>query len=88
MAAGREPTHKWRLTPHAHERARDMGVSRDQILEVLREPDYDVPSAAQWYGPHRRIATREKIEIVYREDTKLIITILWTRAKKEWYRAS
>ncbi len=78
--------HAWRLTPHARLRSDEMELDRDQVLEVLRDPDYDYPCAAQRYGKDRRIAVKGDLEVVYRKDTKIIISILWNRAHGSWYR--
>jgi hypothetical protein len=64
-----QPIH-WFLTMHALARAREMGVTRDEVVAVLDDAEIKYPA----HGG-RFLACRGDLAICFEKDT--VVTVLW-----------
>lgn len=71
-----------RCSPHAADRARQMGVPIAEVLDVLLDPelDYPAPPEHQHTGRPRRIAAAGRLEVPYHVTStgeREAVTVLW-----------
>jgi len=67
-----------RLTPHARERAAQMGVSTKRIKGMLRQGDYTRFADIKYCGGRWHARGREFTAVVVPEgDDLLVVTLLW-----------
>ena len=62
------------LSYHAELRCSQMGLTRDDVLSVLRSPQLTYPSPPK-YGPGRMISVADPLAVVHRGSN--VITVLW-----------
>ena len=72
-----------RFTPHGAERAAQMGLTRRDIVDLLRE-ETTVTWSTFKYGAERRVAIAGELAIVMSKDRR-IITVLLHRQER-WDR--
>lgn len=73
------------LTKHAIERALDMGVSGDEILHAVNDPQAVRPSGG------RELRTHGRITVVFAPEPRLVVSVLWryqTTRKTDVLRAA
>ncbi len=63
------------LSPHAHQRCIEMGVTRADVVHVLSCPTTSYPSHPK-FGPGRRTSTLGNLAVVHTENFE-VITVLW-----------
>lgn len=68
---------RWKLSPHAQQRAREMGLGRSDVLDVLQRPELDYPHAG------RRVAVRGHLAVVHVD--RVVVTVLPRRFDR-WSR--
>jgi hypothetical protein len=70
----------WFITIHTMKRMQQMGVTRKEVMDCLhphfRETDYPSPPR---YGVNARVSTRGRLAVVYKPDTREVVTVLWNR---------
>jgi hypothetical protein len=65
----------WRLSCHARERMHSRGVSVEQVVAVLTDPDLTYPSAGEV------VHTRGRLAVVTNPTTHTVVTFLLTGAE-------
>lgn len=65
---------------HAAERMMQMGVTAEEVVDALADPETTYRSSLRHDDPERRIATRGRLAVVYSDVTHHVITVLWNRA--------
>lgn len=76
------PERPWFLTRHALQRMTEMGLTRPEVVAVLREADVSWPS---YLG--RRVAAGGDIAAVFDPRNRAVVTILW-HTEEQWARES
>lgn len=69
----------WVLSPHAEQRADQMGVGLEHVFAVLRDPAVTYPPSRAYLAryPNRRLAASGDLTVVYDSSTRVIVTVLW-----------
>lgn len=70
--------HVW-ITKHAHDRMQEMGITRNEVFDLLRNPDVTRPSKSGRTEANTAVADRYRWAAVYRieDDTFILITLIW-----------
>lgn len=68
----------WCITPHAHGRIREMGLTTDEVLRAVANPELSYPGPKK-YPPGRTIHVRGDIAVVVADADHCILTVLWHR---------
>lgn len=65
------------LSPHAHQRAVEMGLDGAAVVATIENAHTDYPGRPGRVGETRRVATHDDLAVVYTPASGLIVTILW-----------
>lgn len=69
----------WVLSPHAIQRALEMGVTGDEIREA-----FETPEDVRWSSKHGTfVYTRGRIALAVNPDRALVCTVLWA-SRHDW----
>lgn len=74
---------RWFLSTHALGRMAEMGVSREQVEQTLRHPEFDVPDLKHGQGDRRR-AYGSLLVVPYAGD--VVISVLWRSDDRPFVR--
>jgi len=71
----------WRVSPHAHDRAREMHLDPHQLVRAAANPDMTYPSPERYNQPgqHRYLAVSGDLAVVADATSHTIIIVLWHR---------
>lgn len=80
---------RWKFTPHASDRASEMGLGRRDVLEVIKnhETTWATCRDGSKPTPPRRVYALDCIAVVCNEITREIITVLH-HIQDTYHRAS
>lgn len=69
---------QWFFSRHALERMEDMGVKRQEVLDLLAHPetDYRAP-VVNGHPPGRRLARTGNLTVCYDPNGDCVVTVLW-----------
>jgi hypothetical protein len=73
---------RYRLSPHAKERAAELGFNQAEIDKCVQSPEQSYPSHAS-YGPDRRTYQRGALAVVLALGTQDVVTVL-LRTPRTW----
>jgi hypothetical protein len=71
----------WYLTHHLRTRAIERGISENEILDVLDEPEVTYSQSA--YGLERQVHQRGRLSVVVDARTRAAITVMF-RSHETW----
>jgi hypothetical protein len=68
-----------KLSPHAKQRRKQMGVTEHQIDAAIADPDTVYPGSYPGHRAGRTCYQRGPIVVVVQDQTNQVITVLWHR---------
>jgi hypothetical protein len=66
------------LTHHARQRIKERGITKKELDDVMKSPDYSYPGKHKEINAVKRIKERRTIRVVYREKegVKIVLTAI------------
>ena len=80
---------RWKFTPHASDRASEMGLGRSDVLEVIKNHETTWASCrdGEKPTPPRRVYALGMVAVVCDEVSRMVITVLH-HVQDTYHRAS
>ncbi len=72
---------RWYLTSHLRRRAAERGITEDEVMRVLAEPE--VTYEQETFGPNRQVCQRGRLGVVVDRSTGAVITVVF-RSGQAW----